>query len=164
MLPGESGSIRSSVSLSIQVFCSLGCVGTWSGEPFGNDAAADFAWELDGQLRWTLVKEALRDVMHSHGRIDADTASIAIAAAEVVAHGLGRPTQVDVYTASVVAFTKRARRPSRGLARFACRALAVATSSHSELTEQWRGQDGEAWRLSNERLREALTAKASRTG
>ena len=67
-------------------------MGTWSGEPFGNDVAADFAWELDEQKRWNVVRDALREALRSKELLDADTACIAIAAAEVVAHGLGRPT------------------------------------------------------------------------
>src|SRR5688572_21746098 len=100
-------------------------MGTWSGEPFGNDVAADFAWELDEQKRWNVVKDALREALASREPLDADTASIAIAAAEVVAHGIGRPTQSDAYTESVESFVRRARKPSGRLVRAAERAVSV---------------------------------------
>ena len=132
-------------------------MGTWSGEPFGNDTAADFAWELDEQKRWGIVRQALREAIRSEAPLDADTAVVAIAAAEVVAHGLGRPTQSDSYTESVESFVGRARRPSRWLVRDAQRAIAAATSEEGELAELWREEDAQEWRAANARLLEALS-------
>lgn len=133
-------------------------MGTWSGEPFGNDMAADFAWELDGRRRWNLVKNALREAHRGNGQLDAGTAAIAIAAAEVVAHGLGHPTQSDAYTESVEAFVDRARKPSRRLTRLAQRALAMATSAEGELAELWAEGDAEEWDAANARLRAVLAS------
>ncbi|MFD0789674.1 DUF4259 domain-containing protein [Microbacterium insulae] len=132
-------------------------MGTWSGEPFGNDAAADFAWELDEQKRWNVVRGALREALRSTEPLDADTAAIAIAAAEVVAHGLGRPTQSDAYTESVEGFVSRARKPSGRLVRDAERAVAVASSSDGELAELWAEGDAQEWHDANARLVSALT-------
>ncbi|WP_409047557.1 DUF4259 domain-containing protein [Microbacterium sp. HA-8] len=134
-------------------------MGTWSGEPFGNDVAADFAWELDEQKRWNVVREALREALRSKEPLDADTAAIAIAAAEVVAHGLGRPTQSDAYTESVEGFVSRARKPSGRLVRDAQRAVAVAASTHGELAELWAETDAQTWHDSNARLVSALTSR-----
>jgi hypothetical protein len=131
-------------------------MGTWSGEPFGNDGAADFAWELDEQKRWTVVREGLRDAIRSEEPVDAETACIAIAAAEVVAHGLGRPTQSDAYTESVEAFVRRARKPSRRLVREAERAVSIATSTSGELAELWAEGDEQEWHQANDRLMRAL--------
>lgn len=131
-------------------------MGAWSGEPFGNDEAADFAYQLDETRRWTAVKSALRDALRSKAPLDADTAVIAIAAAEVVAHGLGRPTQSDVYTESVESFVSRARRPSARLARDAARAVDAAASPNSELAELWEEEDAPEWREAVTRLKSAL--------
>ncbi|MBB2975804.1 hypothetical protein FHX49_001371 [Microbacterium endophyticum] len=134
-------------------------MGTWSGEPFGNDVAADFAWELDEQKRWNMVRDALREALQSEDPLDADTAAIAIAAAEVVAHGLGRPTQSDVYTESVEGFVSRARKPSGRLVKDAERAVTVAASADSELAELWAESDAQEWHDSNERLLSALMGR-----
>ena len=134
-------------------------MGTWSGEPFGNDVAADFAWELDDQKRWNVVRDALREALRSKDPLDADTAAIAIAAAEVVAHGLGRPTQSDVYTESVEGFVGRARKPSGRLVRDAERAVTVAASPDGELAELWAESDAQGWHDSNARLVSALTGR-----
>ncbi|WP_165068127.1 DUF4259 domain-containing protein [Marisediminicola senii] len=134
-------------------------MGTWSGEPFGNDAAGDFGWELDDQKRWNVVKDALQRAVSSGAPLDADTACIAIAAAEVVAHGLGRPTQNDAYTDSAVNFVARARRPSARLAATAARAVEVASSPDGELAELWAEGDEQEWRDANARLLAALTGR-----
>ena len=129
---------------------------TWSGEPIGNDVAADFAWELDEEKRWNVVKNALREALRIKEPLDADTACIAIAAAEVVAHGLGRPTQSDAYTESVEGFVARARKPSNRLVKAAERALAIATSPDGELAELWAEGDAHEWHDANARLVSAL--------
>ena len=99
----------------------------------GNDAAADFAAELDGHRRWAVVKAALTHATKAGPTLDSDDAAVAIAAAEVVAHGLGRPTQDDVSTESIQRFVARTRRPSERLAGLASRAVAVAASEDGEL-------------------------------
>ncbi len=82
----------------------------WEIAPFGNDVAADWAWELDVAEGWSFIDEALRAGMPDAvpDEIDVD---IALAAAETVAHGLGSPTQDDVYTESVSAFVERVGEP-----------------------------------------------------
>jgi hypothetical protein len=140
----------------VQPIAYSSCMGTWSGEPFGNDVAADFAWELDEEKRWNVVKDALREALRSKEPLDADTACIAIAAAEIVAHGLGRPTQSDAYTESVEGFVARARKPSSRLVKAAERAVAIATSPDGELAELWAEGDAREWHDANTRLASAL--------
>lgn len=134
-------------------------MGTWSAEPFGNDAAADWAWELDDSEDWGIVADALRLVLDEDdpAELDADTATVAIAAAEVLAHSLGRPTQSDSYTESVAAFINRAPAPPAGLAAEALKALDVATTPAGELAELWLDEGSEEWSAANDRLREALS-------
>ncbi|PCN48119.1 hypothetical protein Csp2054_08135 [Curtobacterium sp. 'Ferrero'] len=118
-------------------------MGTWSAEPIGNDTAADFVAELGGQKRWTLVRAALR-VAWGANALDSDVAAAAIAAAEVVAHGLGRPTQSDAYTDEIERFVGRARRPSRRLADRAARTVEFAARPDGELAELWAKADADA--------------------
>lgn len=131
-------------------------MGAWSGEPFGNDTASDWAWELDGQDVWDVVEEAIAEVLEADEAIDADIAAIAIAAAEVVAHGLGRPTQSDAYTESVESFVGRAGRPSPLLVKAAERAVSAASSADGELAELWAEDAPQDWHDANARLLAAL--------
>ncbi|HWM34250.1 MAG TPA: DUF4259 domain-containing protein [Pseudolysinimonas sp.] len=129
-------------------------MGTWSGEPFGNDGAADWGWELDEAADWQPVRRALNDALD--GPLDADVAETAVAAAEVVAHGLGRATQSDAYTTSVAAFVARVGAPPGDLVALAVAALGTATGPDSELTELWNDADPTEWRDANAVLEAAL--------
>lgn len=131
-------------------------MGAWSGEPFGNDTAADWAWELDAQDDWQVVHDALNDAVTSTEYIDAEVATNAIAAAEVVAQGLGRATQDDGYTESVALFVARASKPTEKIVELAVAALAAASGPNSELTDLWAESDGAEWSEANTRLKEAL--------
>ena len=129
-------------------------MGTWSGQPFGNDGAADWTFELDDASDWRPVRQALNDALD--GPLDGDVAETAIAAAEVVAHGLGRPTQSDAYTESVSAFVARVGAPPADLVALALAALGTATGPDSELTELWNDADPTEWREDCAKLEAAL--------
>jgi hypothetical protein len=133
-------------------------MGAWSAEPFGNDSAADWAWELDDSTDWQVVEDAFREVLDVGDAIDADVASNAIGAAETVAQGLGRATQDDSFTESVGAFVARVSRPGAETVRLALAALAAATGPTSELTELWEDSGREEWDRANARIAAALTA------
>ena len=131
-------------------------MGAWSGEPFGNDVAADWAWELEEADDWTVVRAALAEATAADAVIDERTAEIGIAAAEVVAHGLGRPTQDDAYTGEVTTFVTRAASPSPAVVALALRAIDRAADPEGELGRMWTGCGDEAWREALERLTAAL--------
>jgi hypothetical protein len=138
-------------------YCDL--VGAWSAEPFGNDTAADWAWELDEADNWDLVLDALTGVLAEEpASVDADVASVVIAAAEVVAHANGRPTQSDAYTESVTSFVERRPDAPLGIIPVALSALAIATSPKGELAELWSESGTEEWTRAIVRLRESLSA------
>lgn len=128
-------------------------MGTWSGEPFGNDTAADWAWELEDADSWEIVRSALTAVVDGDD-FDEEDATLAVAAAEVVAHGLGRPTQEDAYTEEVIAFAKRMVPPSADLVALAQRALVAATATSSPLAELWDGEQD--WAQTNGLIAAAL--------
>ncbi|WP_231848131.1 DUF4259 domain-containing protein [Microbacterium testaceum] len=128
-------------------------MGTWSAEPFGNDSAADWAYELDEAKDWGVVSDALRVAAEAApSELDSDDAVLAIAAAEVVARGLGR---VADSAESVEAFVARVSPPSPELVALAVSALAVAASDEGELADLWEGDPD--WLAENEKLRAALT-------
>lgn len=130
-------------------------MGAWSAEPFGNDTAADFAWELDEAPSWAIIADAFADAAAEGDDVDIDTACIAIAAAEVVAHGLGQPTQSDGYTESVDAFVARVGAPESALVDEAVRIVTVLASS-GELAQEWAESDPDEWREATSRLLAAL--------
>jgi hypothetical protein len=132
-------------------------MGTWSGEPFGNDTAADWVWELDDVSDWGIPRDALEAAIGAKEPLDSDAAAIAIAAAEVVAAGLGRATQTDAYTESVQAFVSRSPQPPADLPAVALAALAAATNPSTELYELWNEADPAEWLAANESIKAALT-------
>ncbi|GAA5206434.1 DUF4259 domain-containing protein [Microbacterium kyungheense] len=134
-------------------------MGAWSADPFGNDSAADWAWELDDATDWTSVQELLTSVLDKNPEdIDDDTSTLVIAAAEAVAHGLGRPTQSDTYTESVQAFVKRVPAPTADLITTAAQALDVAASPRGDLAELWADSDsGQEWEAVVAQVRAALS-------
>lgn len=130
-------------------------MGAWSAEPFGNDTAADWAYELEGQTDWNVVRDALRVAADTEGsQLDSDAATVAIAAAEVVARCLGR-VPGRAFSDAVTAFVARASAPSAELASLADAAVVHATSDDGELAELW--EDDPDRHAENERLRAALT-------
>jgi hypothetical protein len=131
-------------------------MGAWSGEPFGNDIAADWAWDLEETRDWAIVLSALDEALAPDAPLDEHTATIALAAAEVVAHGLGRPTQDDAYTGEVTAFVSRAPAPSGDMVALALTAVGRAADPYGRLGRTWAECGNDAWRESIERLANAL--------
>ncbi|WP_058624887.1 DUF4259 domain-containing protein [Microbacterium testaceum] len=130
-------------------------MGTWSARPFGNDSAADWAYELDEASDWGVVSDALRVAAEAvPSDLDSDDAVTAIAAAEVVARGLGR---VPESAGSVDAFVARVSAPPPEMVALAVSALAVAASAEGELADLWEGDP--EWLAENEKLRSALTTE-----
>lgn len=133
-------------------------MGTWSGQPFGNDVAADWAWDLDGAGGWEVVLEALSAVLDEDPEsVDADVATVAVAAAEVVARQRGRATQSDSYTERVAAFVGRVPAPPAEISSVALRALDIAAAPNGELGELWAESGDDEGPEAIELLREALS-------
>ena len=65
-------------------------MGTWGSGPFDNDDAGDWAYQLTPDADERVIELALTSV-EAGGDSDAPTSQAAIAAAEVVAAGLGHP-------------------------------------------------------------------------
>jgi len=136
-------------------------VGTWSHEPFGNDSANDWAYDLDGQTDFSLVAQAVQAVLdNGNDYLDADVAVEAVAAAEVLAKALGRGTQADAYTEKVDAWLESiAVKPSPDLLSKAQAALTRIVGPDSELRELWEDSDDfESWQSSVRALRSAVGA------
>jgi hypothetical protein len=137
-------------------------MGAWSGEPFGNELATDWAWELEEAEDWLVVRAALDGALTPEDERDEDRAIIALAAAEVVAHALGRPTQDDAYTQVLKTFVERAPSPAPRLVSTALAAVARAGAIDGALGRTWAECGPDAWLESNERLAAALRGQGRR--
>ena len=134
-------------------------MGTWSHEPFGNDTANDWAYDLEGQNDFSLVAKAIQNVLdNGTGYLESDIAVEAIAASEVLAKALGRGTQSDAYTEKVDAWLRSVTaKPSPDLLSKARQALTRILGPDSELRELWEeGDDFAAWESSTKALQSAV--------
>ena len=134
-------------------------MGTWSHEPFGNDTANDWAYDLEGQKDFSLVAKTIQGVLDNGADyLDSDLAVEAVAAAEVLAKALGRGTQADAYTQKVDAWLKSVpARPSPELLSAAQAALTRILGPDSELRELWEDSDDFGnWESSIRALRSAI--------
>jgi hypothetical protein len=136
-------------------------MGAWSHEPFGNDTASDWAYGLDDARDLRLIQGAVNAVVEGEdGYLDASIAEEAVAAAEVIAHLLGRGTQHDSYTERVQAWASSiSAKPNPELRRKARQALQRILSEDSELRELWQESDEyAAWEGSIKALQYAIDA------
>ena len=123
-------------------------MGTWSHEPFGNDTANDWAYELEDTTDFSVIDATLQTALdEGQEDLDADLAMEAIAAIEVLAKSLGHGTQTDVYTDKVDEWVERiSLKPSADLLQKAEQVLALVASDHSELKELWQeSEEYELW-------------------
>ena len=133
-------------------------MGAWSHEPFGNDTANDWAYELEETTDCSLLESAFDAVLEEDDYIDSDVASEAIAAAEVVAKVLGRGTQNDAYTEKVDAWLSANRVDiNADLRKKAKLALNRILGENSELCELWEeSEEGALWKVSVQKLISAV--------
>lgn len=135
-------------------------MGTWSHEPFGNDTASDWTYELEETKDLSLIETALDNVLEmGEDYLEAPTAEEAIGAVEVLAKLLGRGTQSDAYTEKVDDWVKSIKqKPSPALLQKAQVAIGRILADDSELLELWRDSDDfEAWQASLALLRDAVS-------
>ncbi|MEM8795063.1 MAG: DUF4259 domain-containing protein [Pseudomonadota bacterium] len=111
-------------------------MGTWSAGSFGNDTALDFVEDVEdfAKLRETLLK-----LSAVSGELDADTASIAIAACDLLAASIERPPgdlpdipDLSGHDVSDDLLDK-------------AKSLVAHVRSNSELAELWSEEDDEEW-------------------
>ncbi|MDR3387104.1 MAG: DUF4259 domain-containing protein [Rudaea sp.] len=121
-------------------------MGAWSHEPFGNDDAGDWVSELSNSNDFSKIESALNSVTdEAADYLEAPECSAALAAAEVVAALLGKPTKsLDEDAAAWVANKPR---PTPELVSKATRAVSSVLES-SELQELWaESEDYAQWQF-----------------
>lgn len=126
-------------------------MGAWASGSFGNDTALDFVGELKdfASLRSTLTK-----FEKDRGELDADDASIALAACDLLAAAIGRPP-ADL--PDVPDFEKE--EVSEDLLDSA-KALVKRVREDSELAELWAEDDDVEWQAELDALLLRLTPSA----
>jgi Domain of unknown function (DUF4259) len=135
-------------------------MGTWSPEPFGNDTACDWSYELLDGTDLAAIETALDAVLGTFDAyLDADQACEAIAAVEVLAKLLGRGTQTDSYTEGVDQWVSdNPQRPTPELLQKARRSIGRVRAKDSELLYLWQeGSEADAWTVELEKLLLAIS-------
>jgi hypothetical protein len=133
-------------------------MGAWSHEPFGNDEANDWAYELEETEDLSHVEAALDAALNADGYLDASEATCAVAAVEVLAKLLGKGTQSDAYTKKIDEWVDKVRvKPSPTLLGKARAVLAKVRGEQSELKELWHDGDASEWEASLDSLHAAVS-------
>ena len=114
-------------------------MGTWALHSFGNDDAGDLLGDLTEQNGLGPVQEAIARVLNTEGYLEAPEAQQCIAACEVVATALGRPSAAAQAEEELVAWLARVR-PILGseVVTQATEALDRVLEPESELLELWQ--------------------------
>jgi hypothetical protein len=135
-------------------------MGAWGIGGFDNDMALDFSNSLIETSDLSLIDSAL-STERAGGFLDADKASEAIAACEVLAAALGRagpdlPDSVREWVAG------HARLKFRDVKAKALAALDEVLTDESELNQLWKENEAEfsAWRQGVEALRKRISSVA----
>lgn len=133
-------------------------MGAWDASSFGNDTANDWAYDLKECDDLSHIQSTLQHVVDAgDDYLDADLASEAIAAAEVLAWLNGKPSPVDAYTEKIATWV--AAHPIQPPAELIQRAVAVLDrieGEESELCELWEGDPD--WTNAIADLRNRLSA------
>ncbi len=133
-------------------------MGAWGERAFENDAANDWAYELEETDDLRAVEAALRELEEvGDGYLDQEVACVALAACEVIARLRGQIGYRDAYTRKVdgwVAAHPLAVAPE--LVARARSALDRILMENSELHQLWEQTDATAWRAAMDELRRRL--------
>jgi Domain of unknown function (DUF4259) len=136
-------------------------VGTWDATPFGNDDAGDFFFDLeDAEDVEGALRQALHDTAHAEGYLEAPDGAIAVAAAAVVAQGVGAAVDgLDGDRKQRIESLGLSRETATGLAALTRRALDRVEAADSELLELWEeAGEADAFRQSVAGIRAGLPA------
>ena len=127
---------------------SAAVAGAWGTGPFENDDALDWVWELEASTGPAVIVAALDSAADAKSYIEAPSGSYAVAAAEVLAALVGKPSKA--LPPEVMAWTKtHSFKPSADLLRNSTLALAnVLDENRSELAQLWSesGDLKQEWR------------------
>lgn len=136
-------------------------MGTWALHSFGNDDAADLLSDLMDQNGVEPVAEAIARVLKSDGYLEAPDAQQGIAACEVVATALGKPSGASQAEEDLASWISRVN-PVFGsdIVSQATKAIDRILTPESELLELWQESDEFSdWKADVTDLRSRLQAQ-----
>jgi hypothetical protein len=113
-------------------------MGAWGSGSFENDDAGDWAFDLEEE--GVKIIESALNAVASEDYVEAPECSCAIAAAEVVAAAVGRPTSADTCD-EVEQFLAGKPAIGQDLVDLAKKAMARVLADDSELRELWEESD-----------------------
>jgi len=117
-------------------------MGAWGPNAFDNDAACDWAYELDADSGLELVKETLESVTRADNEyLDADRGSEALAACEVLARLQGNAGSAESTEAVEAWVRSQSKKPGPELIALAERAIEQMLGENSELRDLWEGSE-----------------------
>jgi hypothetical protein len=123
-------------------------MGAWDYTTFGNDDACDWGQRLHSEDGLTLIGQTLDEIVKVGEKyLEAEKASVAIAAAEVIARLQGHLRVRDAYTETIDRWVSDHRlKVPLELARKAHVVLDRIVAPPSELLELWKeGKDYQSW-------------------
>jgi hypothetical protein len=134
-------------------------MGTWDETSFGNDKANDWAYGLEECDDLSYIDATLQRILDAGDEyLEGPDGDEAIAAAEVVAWLLGRPTPVNAYTKKVAEWVAaHPIQPTPELTQKAVSALDRILRPPSELLELWEESGSDRWTASVADIRARLT-------
>lgn len=134
-------------------------MGCWAIDSFGNDDAADWLGDLIEAKDLSPARRTVSDLLSEDGYLDAPFATEALAAIEVVAAALGRPTGTAQSQEKLMTWIAKVKPVAdTSLVSDSARAIERILGPDSELRELWEESDEFAeWQANVEKLRSALT-------
>lgn len=134
-------------------------MGAWSHEPFGNDTAGDWVYDLEDAIGLGFLEETLDNVLlEDEEYLEAPEAEEALAAVEVLVHLVGKGAGFEKLPEAAATWVAACTvKPGKPLIQKALAALERIGSEDSELRELWEeSEDFEAWKTSLEARTQAL--------
>jgi Domain of unknown function (DUF4259) len=131
-------------------------MGTWAVDAFGNDGAADWAYEVEGAEDLSIVESALDAILADDADyVEATDAEVALAAIEVIARLQGNWREKNPYSENVDRWVeKHPIQPPAALVKKAHLVIDRILAENSELNEVWSESDEHAsWLASVAELR-----------
>lgn len=118
-------------------------MGAWDATSFGNDTANDWAYDLEESDDLSHIEATIQQALEAGDEyLDADLASEAVAAAEVLAWLRGKPSTVNGYTAKIAEWVEaHPIEPSATILQQALSVLERIQGDASELAELWEGDE-----------------------
>lgn len=135
-------------------------MGAWAADSFGNDTACDWTYGLEKVDDLSLVREALEAVLEVQDEyLDADIASMGLAACEVIARLKGNCGLRNSYSERADRWVEQHRiQLPANLIHAALAVIDRILAPPSELRELWEEGDASEWRQAVENLRERVQA------